>query len=858
MAARTSKKRTTRKTSPGRPPKSTEEHGSSAAKNDAVAVLMIGVALLLFLGLVSFDTGDLPAWTKLNKYSEPVSPAENFVGPVGALAGLALYLLFGASAFLIPAVMVWFGAAKLIAHIRIGPRMLTGAAGLILCSCALLHLQPYFLQEKNTVFHKLTATPGGMFGELIGGTILQALLGTIGASLVLAMLYMVCLILLTGFHPLTFMHQLGGAIRSGLAWINTTLAERSERRADRRERIRQALQEEEEDADIVEPPKPKRKRAPRKKKQPEPEPIPEDDSFADDEDDDAPTEELPLKYAPKRKIIDASTRRSNNGVSQTGKLEFTNRPAAGLESAEFPNYELPPLSLLSYDEDAAASPADTSQLTETQDIIVDTLSTFGIEVTPGDITRGPTITRYEIYPGRGLRVNRITALEADLARATRAERINIIAPIPGKDTVGIEIANDDKTLVQLRELLEDEKFSDPKKRIPLALGKDVYGNAVIGDLAAMPHLLVAGATGAGKSVCINSIITSILYKFSPDDLRFIMIDPKVVEMADYNVLPHLVVPVVNDPKKTLLALRWVVNEMERRYQMFAKVGVRNFETFNKREPVKKDVPANEFEIEEPESEEVDEDAIEDLARALEEGDITPPDPEEDDLFNEDAPIPDRIPYIVVIIDELADLMQTAPAEVEQAIARIAQKARAAGIHLIVATQTPRADVVTGIIKANIPTRIAFQVSSKIDSRVILDTSGADKLVGKGDMLFLPPGSAKLVRSQGAFLDDEEVRALVAHCASQGEQKFEETIQEAIDNPDASEESVSDEDEELIERTLQIIASDKRASTSHIQRRLGIGYNRAARMMDILEQRGVLGPSEGAKPREILVDLSRYA
>lgn len=831
MAARTNKTRSKRTTSPGRPTKG-EEVESSAAVNDALAVLMFGVALLLFLALISFDAGDLPPWTGYNEKSEPNSPAENFVGPVGALLALASYILFGASSFLIPGVLMWFGAAKLVAHVRIGSRMLIGAGALILCSSALLHLQTIFLQGPDTVYYKLFDSPGGFFGKLLGGHVLQSLLGTAGATLVLIVAYAIALILLTGFHPLQFMHLLGDSTRNTIAWIKDYSANRAARKA----------------TNYSDPEPTKKKRRPRRKQA---EPV----DTEDDPINGIPArDELPLEFPPARKIIDANSRKGRN-ANPTGKLEFEVQTAA-LETAEFPNYQLPPLSLVHYDDSADGELADTTELVKTQETIIETLLSFGIDVTPGDITRGPTITRYEIYPSRGLRVNRITALEADLARATRAERINIIAPIPGKDTVGIEIANDDKTLVHLREILEDPKFSDPKKRIPLALGKDVYGNAVIGDLAAMPHLLVAGATGAGKSVCINSIITSILFKFSPDDLRFIMIDPKVVEMADYNVLPHLVVPVVHDPKKVLLALRWVVNEMERRYQMFAEVGVRNFEAFNKR--IKPEPETPDEVDEEPESEEVDEDAIEDLARALEDGDITPPDPEEVDLFDQSAPIPDRIPYIVVIIDELADLMQTAPADVEQAIARIAQKARAAGIHLIVATQTPRADVVTGIIKANIPTRIAFQVSSALDSRVILDSKGAEKLVGKGDMLFLPPGSAKHIRSQGAFLSDEDVRALVDHCANQGDQKFETTIQDAINNSDSQQEQVSDEDEELIGRCLEIIASDKRASTSHIQRRLGIGYNRAARVMDILEQRGVLGPSEGAKPREILVDLNDYA
>ena len=453
-------------------------------------------------------------------------------------------------------------------------------------------------------------------------------------------------------------------------------------------------------------------------------------------------------------------------------------------------------------------------------------------------------------------MSRITQLEADIARATKAERINILAPVPGLDTVGIEIANNEKVAVPLHELLQDPTFTSAKNKIPLALGKDVYGNTVIGDLAAMPHLLVAGATGSGKSVCINSIISSILFKFSPNELRFIMVDPKVVEMQMYNVLPHLAVPVVTDPNKVIAALRWVVNEMERRYRMFAEVGVRNFDGFNKRELPEKEEPAEDEKNPEEEEEYYDAERIDSIAQALTDGELGPDAMDDDE--DEEEKIPDRIPYIVIIIDELADLMQTAPADMEMNIARIAQKARAAGIHLIIATQTPRADVVTGIIKANIPCRIAFQVSSKLDSRVILDVSGADKLVGKGDMLYLPPGSAKLERAQGAFIDDDEVEKLVKFCSTQVEQKFESSVQEHIEKSgsDDGEDDVSDADEEIVQKCLEVIRQEKKASTSLLQRRLRLGYTRAARMMDILEQRGIIGPGEGAKPREILINVGQ--
>jgi S-DNA-T family DNA segregation ATPase FtsK/SpoIIIE len=519
-----------------------------------------------------------------------------------------------------------------------------------------------------------------------------------------------------------------------------------------------------------------------------------------------------------------------------------------LSISGFEDYELPGFDLLD-DVEVEAEAANHAELLDIQTTIIETLKAFAIDVTPGDITRGPTITRYEIYPSTGLRVSRISQLEADIARATCAERINILAPIPGKDTVGIEIANSSKVAVPLHELLHDPEFRSAKKKIPLALGKDVYGKTVIGDLAAMPHLLVAGATGSGKSVCINSIIASILFKFGPDELRFIMVDPKVVEMQMYNKLPHMVVPVVTDPKKTVAALKWVVNEMEKRYKIFAKMGVRNFDSFNSRPREDKPAPVEVPEADEPE---VNLEEIEAIAAALEEGDLGP-EADFEELEIEEDEIPDRFPYIVVLIDELADLMQTAPADVEMCIARIAQKARAAGIHLIIATQTPRADVVTGIIKANIPSRIAFQVSSALDSRVILDTKGADKLVGKGDMLYLPPGSAKLERAQGAFVSDEEVERIVAHCSKQAKPNYEKDIRETIDAAgDDEADEVSEADEELIIKCIEVARQEQKCSTSLLQRRLRLGYTRAARMVDILEQRGVVGPGDGAKPREVFL------
>ena len=443
-----------------------------------------------------------------------------------------------------------------------------------------------------------------------------------------------------------------------------------------------------------------------------------------------------------------------------------------------------------------------------------------------------------------MRVDKIRSLGKDLSRVLRAERINILAPIPGRDSVGIEIPNSSKVSVYLRELFESRDWVGTGARIPIALGKDVYGKTLVADLAAMPHLLIGGTTGSGKSVCINCILMSFLYRFSPDDLRLILIDPKQVEMQVYNSIPHLVVPVVTDPKKVMLALRWVINEMELRYRILAACGVRNIASFNARGPAPTPEKPAQLELHVPDA--GDEEAADEIP--------DPPIrvPREDDLV-----IPAKLPYIVIIVDELADLMQTAPADVESAVARITAKARAAGIHLIVATQTPRREVVTGVIKTNIPARVAFQVPSGLDSRVILDENGAENLLGRGDLLYRPPGVGKLTRGQGAFVSDEEVQQVVSYCAAQGEAQFVEEIHNKLSGKAPSDMELTEADRELIIEAFEVIRQEKRASTSNLQRRMRLGYNRAAYVIDYLEKVGVLAPGEGAKPREILVDLETY-
>ena len=640
-----------------------------------------------------------------------------------------------------------------------------------------------------------------MLGYWVGAGLLQNALGKIGSIVALICIYLVSLVWLTGIRPVAVVKQIFSGMRALARQAATGREQKRLAAADERERL-------ELDQRKIEREIKKQERELKKKGVS----IPEEAAVP----------------RPEPKVFDTA--------APPSPPKKPSRPAPPPKPAE-EDYELPGVDLFDPVEAESRKASDPAELKEIQAVLVDTLKQFNIDVAPGDITRGPTITRYEVYPARGVRVDRITSLERDLARATRAERINILAPIPGKDTVGIEIANTKKVKVALREIVESPDWTQSKMKIPIVLGKDVYGKIILGDLAQMPHCLVAGTTGSGKSVCINAIIASILIRFSPAELQFVMIDPKVVEMQMYNSLPHLKIPVVTDPKKVLLALRWVVSEMEKRYRIFAHVGVRNVSGFNGRPKPK---TQKQLDLE---------------AESGRDGQTRPNVPDGTrNARDEDLIIPEKLPYIVVIIDELADLMQTAPADVESAIARITQMARAAGIHMIVATQTPRADIITGVIKANIPTRIAFQVASSLDSRVILDENGAERLLGQGDMFYRPPGTSRLVRSQGVLVTDDEIHRLVSFVSAQAQPSFDADVQNQLESSSSPEEDVTEEDEELVSRCLEIIRQEKRASTSMLQRRLRLGYTRAARVVDILERRGILGPGEGAKPRQILVDL----
>jgi len=810
--------------------------------NTSLGVLLVGAGLFLFLALWSYHPEDLPSWVFFAHISPPSEVPHNWIGRTGAIVAGLFYFLFGAAAYLVPVGAIGFGSALLWgARLPLIERSLWFVV-LVLSGAGLLEIQPWFLTSWKEAFH--LEGPGGWFGYWLGRRALMPAFSGVGSTLVLLTIYLVSLIIVTGIHPVTLIRE---GIHRLKCWIRARSEARKLKLSDEEKLAAEQKRLEKEAARLEK--KVQRKKGRRKS----------GDASASEDSGVQPTAEDAQKF-PEPKIVDASVPAAPKKPSLAeleARRTAQKKPGGGLTDIQVENYELPPLDLLD-PHDEEVKPADPAELERIRDTIIETLQQFGIEVAPGDITKGPTITRFEVYPARGVRVDRISNLERDIARATRAERINILAPIPGKDTVGIESANKSKGKVTLRELMASQAWEESNAKLPLALGKDVYGNVILADLALMPHCLVAGTTGSGKSVCINSIIASLLFRYTPEELRFIMIDPKVVEMQVYNALPHLVTPVVTDPKKVLLALRWVIEEMEQRYRAFAKVGVRNVNGFNSRPK-----PKSQQELDAEAAAQAGEDAAVDETPPPESNGDAPdalvadeeePPPPVQVPRDDEIEIPDQMPYIVVIVDELADLMQTAPADVESSIARITQMARAAGIHMIVATQTPRADVVTGIIKANIPSRVAFQVASKIDSRVILDENGAERLLGQGDMLYLPPGTSRLTRAQGVLVTDDEIARLVDFVSKQADPSFEPSIHEKLTSNTPPEEEISDEDEELVEKCLDIIKQEKRASTSMLQRRLRLGYTRAARVVDILEQRGILAPRDGSKDREILVDL----
>ncbi|MBQ8999177.1 MAG: DNA translocase FtsK 4TM domain-containing protein [Clostridium sp.] len=489
-----------------------------------------------------------------------------------------------------------------------------------------------------------------------------------------------------------------------------------------------------------------------------------------------------------KEVVSKEIEHSINGVGEIAKKD----------------YLFPSMDLLNINSKLKLKNEDKKDLIENANKLEETLSNFGVEAKVVQVTKGPSVTRFELQPSPGVKVSKIVNLQDDIALGLAANGVRMEAPIPGKAAIGIEVPNKKQSPVFLREVLDSKEFTNTNKNLAFALGKDITGKCIVGDLSKMPHMLIAGATGSGKSVCINSLIISLLYKYSPEQVKLLMVDPKVVELSVYNGIPHLLIPVVTDPKKAAGALNWAVNEMNKRYNLFSQMKVKNIESYNK-------------------------------------------------LFDK-GEIQEKLPYIVVIVDELADLMMACPNDVEDYICRLAQMARAAGMHLIIATQRPSVDVITGVIKANIPSRVSFAVSSGTDSRTILDQVGAEKLLGRGDMLYYPIGENKPVRVQGAFISEEEVENVVEFIKQSDEDiDYSEDILNHINNEVTTESVITNEGDELLEEAMKIVVEYQQASTSFIQRKLRVGFNRASRIMDELEERGIISEKDGSKPRQVLIE-----
>ncbi|MBI2814856.1 MAG: DNA translocase FtsK [Opitutae bacterium] len=780
------------------------------------ASLCMGLGLYLLMALFDFD----PAQS-IQHTTSPTST--NICGVIGAEYTWWAYHLFGAASWLVPVFLLRMAYIFLRSARSLTASRLFAIIGCVVSLATLLAMQDTVFTHK----HLFSGGPGGLLGAFLYHTLFKDSLGVFGSALIFGLIYLIGFVcIFTRDFIADFLHL----VQMFTEWRQ----KRAARAAARAEELRLKREAAAKVAAVI-------AAAPAAsaavKKLPDPRGDPPRVEPAK-----AASVAPPAKPAAPEPTAAKPATRAGKSADSSGKIELnivkpeeTKKAKVALPQSDDKDYEFPPLTLLREQLKGDASNSEEEHQQNAANLLR-ILGEFGVEVTLGEIHVGPVITCYEVVPAAGVRVEKISGLDKNIALGMRAQSVRILAPIPGKAAVGVEVPNQKSTPVGLREILESSIWNDEKRELPIALGKDVSGKPLVSDLTKMPHLLIAGATGSGKSVCINSIVASIVYSKSPKDVRLIMVDPKVVELKMFNPLPHMLIPVVTEPKKVPAALKILLKEMERRYQQFAKVNVRNITGFNNRRKEKPEPLSPELQA-------------------------------ELDGVTEEVEIPERLPYIVAIVDELADLMMVAPAEIETSIARLAQLARAAGIHLIIATQRPSVNVITGVIKANLPSRIAFQVASQVDSRTILDGKGADTLIGRGDMLFSPPGTSKLVRAQGAFVADEEVASIVEFLKRNGPPQYDQSVQQQIDRAakEDEEDGEGGEDEDgemgddtaLFQQALDVLKSTKRASTSMIQRRLRIGYNRAARIMDLMEQKGIVGPENGSSPREILVDLDTY-
>ncbi len=770
-----------------------------------LGIFFLAVTLLVSLSLWSYDARG----------------GENWIGPVGAALAGILATAFGVAAWLLPLELGLLTVRLFQRQLTpLGLSRIAGTTVIVFVGCALTHLA---LTDQQVFGGHL---PGGMLGEVMG-EVLRSLLGFVGAFVVGIAAILATIVLRTPFSVVRVARTAFDAVRAAAervhdgadaawaAWREARELEAREREAKEREAAPRIAPSARTHSSVVD------------------EHVAEDEAVvfaeAEEVEEAEPSEdEEPAAIEPPPLPPSRQTKKARNSgptiVAPSDRAKArAPEPVAEVVSSE--GFELPPTDLFDAPPPQAIE-IDENTLRENAQQLTEKLEAYGVRGRVDEIHPGPVVTMYEFEPQSGTKISKIAGLSDDLAMALAAHKVRIVAPIPGKARVGFELPNKERQTVYLREILEDERWPRLKAALPLAFGKDIAGQPVYGDLARMPHLLVAGATGAGKSVGLNVMLCSLLARRTPEEVRMLMIDPKVVELAVFDGIPHMLLPVVTDMKKAALALRWAVDEMERRYQLFADAGARNLTTYNAR--------------------------IEKVLR----GELSA-----DKVFRsrgdadaEERPKPEKLPYVVVVVDEFADLMMVAAKDVEAAIARLAQKARAAGIHVILATQRPSVDVITGMIKANFPARIGFKVSQREDSKTILGRTGAEHLLGMGDMLMIPPGSSDLHRVHSAYVSEDEVKRLCDHLRDQGKPIYDEKILEPREDEEGEGLGATPSDDPLYDRAVACVAQAGYCSISHIQRQLGVGYNKAAKLVERMEQEGVVGPSSGKAGgrREVLI------
>jgi len=734
--------------------------------NEIIGFIYMAIAILVLASLMTYEPTDLQFFASTSNVK-----LHNFVGIIGAYIGAILFFLIGQSAYIIPFLsFIWAIDRFTSQQPQRSLIKFSGTAVLFLATSSFLALI-----FNGTSMARMKA--GGVFGMFLS-SVLNKYFGMVGSYVIVITLMVLSILLATEFLIIPFFSMFAKKLNELYQEGKEKRAQAKAQKAEIRIRptksvFKKAISNAGHSDALLKI----SKRSPAAAESPKP--------------------QQPI--SPKIKIDKKYTQ------SSTGKTQAADKIAPKAVG----EYKLPSLDLLD-------SPPPTKEyqikedLTASSAILEDTLRDFGIEVRVSQVEKGPVITRYELEPSPGVKVNRVTALNDDIALAMKAQSVRIIAPIPGKSRIGVEVPNSTASLVYLKEVLLSSQFQEAKSKLTLALGKDTAGIPVVCDLAKMPHMLIAGTTGSGKTVCVNSIILSMLYNASPDELKFILVDPKMVEMAMFNRLPHLICPVITNVKKASGALNWLVNEMESRYKLFAKVASRNIAIFNQKS--------------------------------------------KEGMFKDDTDVPDNLPYIVLVIDELADLMAVASNEIENSITRLAQLSRAVGIHIILATQRPSVDVITGVIKANFPARISFKVASKVDSRTVLDTNGADKLLGMGDMLFMEPSISKPIRAQSSLVADNEIERVIDYIASQRDMEFDEGITKLQEKKSFGK---SNDKDELFDDALRLVMEAGQASVSMLQRRMRLSYTRAARIIDSMEEEALIGPYCGSKPREILVNREEY-